>query len=61
MKIEIEIPKEFEEDYRHDRFGSFFLKVLTDIESDKVELCGNYEKETAGMFAKAFQNSIEKK
>lgn len=61
MKIEIEIPKEFEGDYQHDRFGSFFLRVLTDIESNKVELCGNYEKETAEMFVKAFQNSIEKK
>lgn len=61
MKIEIEIPKEFEEDYQHGRFRSFFLRVLTDIESNRVELCGNYEKETAEMFVKAFQNSIEKK
>ena len=65
MKIEIEIPKEFEGDYNSDRFEDFFLRVIADIEMNDEYfnrcLCGNYEKETAEMFVKAFQNSVEKK
>ena len=59
MKIEIEIPKEFEEDYKCNFFRSFFFRVSLDIEGNSVELCGNYEKEIAEMFAKAFENSKE--
>lgn len=64
MKIEIEIPKEFEVDYNADKFEDFFMRVINDIEMNEYisgYLCGNYEKETAEMFVKAFQNSIEKK
>lgn len=67
MKIEIEIPKEFEEDYNFDKFKDFFVRVSYDIEAEMDGygyfggICGNYEKEIAEMFAKAFQNSIEKK
>lgn len=64
MKIEIEIPKEFEGDYNFDKFEDLFTRVLYDIEMNEYlngYLCGNYEKETAKMFVKAFQNSIEKK
>lgn len=66
MKIEIEIPKEFEKDYNFDKFEDFFMRVSYDIEKEMEGysnryLCGNYEKETAEMFVKAFQNSIEKK
>lgn len=65
MKIEIEIPKEFECDYNSDRFEDFFTRVSYDIEMEMNEyfngICGNYEKETAEMFVEAFQNSIEKK
>ena len=60
MKIEIEIPKEFEGDYNFDKFEDFFMRVMADIDWNG-NLCGNYEKETAEMFVKAFQNSIEKK
>lgn len=64
-KIEIEIPKEFEGDYNADKFEDFFMRVSYDIEMEMNGyfdgICGNYEKETAEMFAKAFQNSIEKK
>ena len=60
MKIEIEIPKEFEGDYNFDKFEFFFMRVLAGTDWDG-ELCGNYEKETAEMFVKAFQNSTEKK
>lgn len=65
MKIEIEIPKEFEGDYNSDKFEDFFTRVLYDIEMEMNGyfngICGNYEEETAHMFVKAFQNSIEKK
>ena len=56
MRIEIEIPKEFEGDYDADRFKNFFNRVLTDIIFFDG-LCGNYEKETAEMLQKAFVKS----
>ena len=65
MKIEIEIPKEFEVDYNSDRFEDFFTRVSYDIEMEMNGyfngICGNFEKETAEMFVEAFKNSIEKK
>lgn len=64
MKIEIEIPKEFEDDYNSDKFEDFFARVMADIEMDEYFdrcLCGNYEMETAKMFVEAFKNSTEKK
>ena len=56
MKIIIDIPKEFETDYKGDKFKDFFSRVLCDI--GKCVLCGNYEKETAEMFLKAFDESV---
>jgi hypothetical protein len=56
MRIEIEIPKEFECDYNKDKFKNFFNRVLTDIIFFDG-LCGNYEKETAEMLQKAFAES----
>ena len=32
MRIQMEVPKEFEEDYRKDRFKDFFERVLADID-----------------------------
>lgn len=61
MKIEIEIPKEFEVDYNSDRFKDFFMRVLVDTEinlNSNEYLCGLYEQETIEMFVEAFQNSI---
>lgn len=55
MRIEIEIPKEFGFDYVADKFKDFFSRVLCDMRSGV--LCGNYEKETAEMFIKAFAES----
>lgn len=55
MRVQVEIPKEFEEDYRKDRFVDFFERVKADIDCSGV--CGNYEKETAEMFLDAFGNS----
>lgn len=56
MRIEIEIPKEFEYDYKSDKFKDFFSRVLCDIEKGKC-LCGNYEIETIKMLEKSFDES----
>ena len=55
MKIILEIPKEFERDYKIDRFEDNFLRLIADIHS----IAGNYEKETANMLIDAFRNSEE--
>lgn len=55
MRIEIEIPKEFECDYNKDKFDEFFSRVLSDIVDGTT--CGRYEREIAEMFMKAFEES----
>ena len=55
MKIIIDIPNEFTGDYIADKFKDFFSRVVADI--DCKGLCGNYEKEIAEMFIKAFEES----
>lgn len=55
MKIEIEIPEEFEADYNVNRFSDFFSRVKADIDYNGI--CGNYERETADVLAEAFKNS----
>lgn len=55
MKVIINIPNDFTGDYIVDKFKDFFSRVIADI--DYKGLCGNYEKELAGMFIKAFENS----
>ena len=55
MKRIIDIPNEFTRDYIADKFKYFFSRVATDI--DCKGLCGNYEKEIAEMFIKAFEDS----
>lgn len=55
MRIIIDIPEEFESDYKGDMFKDFFSRVLCDIQDGT--LCGNYEKEIAEMFLKAFDES----
>lgn len=57
MEIKINIPKDFTGDYIVDKFKDFFSRVIADI--DNNGLCGNYEKEIAEMFIKAFDESIE--
>ena len=49
----IEIPKEFEVDFKTDKFKDFFSRAITDMNC----ICGNYEREIAEMFIKAFKNS----
>lgn len=55
MKIEIEIPEEFEKDYTADKFADFLGRVRVDI--DYNGMCGNYERETADVLAEALKNS----
>lgn len=55
MKVIFDIPNEFTGDYIVDKFKDFFSRVIADI--DCKGLCGNYEKEIAEMFTKAFENS----
>ena len=55
MRIEIEIPKEFEADYGADKFNEFFGRVKADIGNGV--LCGRYEKETIKMLESAFKQS----
>ena len=55
MRIEIEIPEEFEKDYTTDKFAEFLGRVRADI--DYNGMCGNYERETADVLAEAFKNS----
>lgn len=52
MKIAIEIPREFEIDFKRDKFKDFFSRVIADMNC----LCGNYEKEIAKMLIEAFNN-----
>lgn len=56
MRIEIEIPKEFECDYDADRFSDFFSRAIIDIDT-MLGMCGRYEIETALMFRTAFHAS----
>ena len=53
MKILIDISKEFEIDYRTDRFADFFGRV----EADMDVICGNYERKTADILRNAFAES----
>ena len=55
MKIEIEIPKEFENDYVANRFEDFFRRMLAEIQYG--DLCDEYEYEIAEMLFKAFKSS----
>ena len=56
MRIEIEIPKEFEGDYNASKFKDFFGRVIADATYNDG-LCGLYELETAQILQKAFAES----
>ena len=53
MRVLIDIPAEFELDYRTDRFRDFFERAVADMDV----MCGKYERETAEMLSKAFEGS----
>ena len=53
MRIEIEIPKEFEEHFKQDKFEDSLNRLYADVHL----LAGNYERELAEMLIKAFRES----
>lgn len=53
MRIEIEIPKEFEEHFEQDKFED----TLHRLSADAHLIAGKYEQETAIMLIKAFADS----
>lgn len=55
MQVVMDIPNEFEMDYKTDKFREFFERVLADMADATV--CGSYEREIAEMFFKQFQES----
>ena len=61
MRIEIEIPKEFEEHFKHNKFKDSFERIMAEIKyslEDKDCLCaGRCEFETIEMLKDAFENS----
>ena len=61
MKIEIEIPKAFEEHFKQDKFKDSLERIMADIwHSLEIGNClcaGNYEYETIKMLEEALENS----
>ena len=61
MRIEIEIPKEFEKHFNNDKFKESFERIMADIkhslENGDYLCAGRYEYETIEMLQKAFKNS----
>lgn len=61
MRIEIEIPKEFEKHFNEDKFKDSFERIMADIKHSLQNgdcLCvGRYEHETMEMLEKALENS----
>ncbi len=58
MRIEIEIPKEFEEHFKQDKFKDSFERIMADIkyslENGDCLCAGRYEYEIIEMLQKAF-------
>ena len=61
MRIEIDIPKEFEEHFKQDKFKDSLERIMADIwhylEIGNCLCAGNYEYETIKMLAEALENS----
>ena len=61
MRLEIEIPKEFERDFKRDRFKECLERILADIEYQSDAgvflMSGLYEYETIEMLEKSLNNS----
>ena len=60
MRIEIDIPKEFEEHFKKDKFKDSLEKIMADIKYSLENgdyLCCKYEYETIEMLEKALENS----
>ena len=56
MKLIIDIPEEFEEHFKQDRFKDSLERILEDCKHSAI-LSGRYEFETIEMLIKAFENS----
>jgi len=59
MNVSINIPDEFAKDLQ-DKFNDFFERVKCDINHSlkyDISMCGNYERETAEMLEKAFEDA----
>ena len=61
MRIEIDIPKEFENHFNQDKFKDSLERIMADIkhslENGDCLCAGRYEYETIEMLGKAFENS----
>ena len=61
MRIEIDIPKEFEEHFKQDKFKDSLEKIMVDIwhllENKNCLCANNYEYETIKMLEEALENS----
>ena len=61
MRIEIEIPKAFEEHFKQDKFKDSLERIMADIwhslENGDCLCAGRYEYETIKMLAEALENS----
>ena len=60
MRIEIDIPKEFEEHFKQDKFKDSLERIMVDIKHSLENgdyLCCKYEYETIEMLEKALENS----
>ena len=61
MKIELEIPKEFEEHFKQDKFKDSLERIMADIkyslENGDCLCAGRYEYETIEMLEKALEDS----
>ena len=61
MRIELEIPKEFEEHFKQDKFKDSLERIMADIkhslENGDCLCAGRYEYETIEMLEKSFENS----
>lgn len=62
MKIAIEIPNEFINEYKKDKFNESLARILNDLECEQrgmnFSLAGSYEIETLEMIRKSFENSM---
>ena len=61
MKIIIDIPEEFEIDFKNDRFDECFSRLYYAASSSKTNIAGNYELETLEMLRKVFKNAVTDK
>ncbi len=56
MKIAIEIPDEFINEYRKDKFDESLVRIITDMEFN--DLVGRYELETLEMLKNSLRDSV---